>query len=246
MQSEEEGMNFEELGQLILQAAAEGLGSGAQLVEARAKRHAPVRSIFAGTPTAGSVEDIGFLTIGEAMSERSSMVRAGLPPRSTASVTTREAPVWWQERRMSNAQALLDAGSYMSRKQENMAKAADDYIEPTPYMLSSRGASEVRTKRALFSTWGHQHIGGRLRDSIRAQKPVISESGAEAWVIAGGEQAPYARYQEFGTVKMRAHPFMRPAAEESREDVAALVAAAVRRVSRTGAGRAQINIVVRL
>jgi len=235
-------MNLEGLGQAILEAAAQALGSGAQLVEARAKRHAPVRSIFAGTPTSGGVDDIGFLTIGEAMSERSSMIRAGLPPRSTASVTTREAPVWWSERRMSNAQALLDAGSYMSRKQEKQA----DYIEPTPYMLSSRGASEVRSKRALFGTWGHQHIGGRLRDSIRAQKAVISGSGAEAWVIAGGEQAPYARYQEYGTVKMRAHPFMRPAAEESREDVAALIAAAVKRASRTGAGRAQINIVVRL
>ena len=66
---------------------------------------------------------------------------------------------------------------------------------------------------------------------------------AEAWVISPTE---YARYQEFGTRHNRAHPFLRPAAEESREEVVGLIADAVREASRTGGSSMDIEIVVRL
>lgn len=249
-------MNFDELGQVIFEAAAKALGPGAQLVAARAKYHAPVRSVFAGTPQPSprriQVDEgqweteysdyVRELNLGEVMADRRAMIKAGLPPRSMAGVQVQHAPVWWAQRRMANLQAMLDRGEYLSRKEERMYPDQ----EPTTWALSSRGASEVRTRRALFTTSGHQHIGGRLRGSIHAQKPVISGRAAEAWVLAGGDEAPYARFQEYGTVHNRAHPFLRPAAEESREDVAAIVTAAVKRASRTGAGRAQISIVVRL
>jgi HK97 gp10 family phage protein len=249
-------MNFDELGEVILDAAARALGTGAVLVEARAKRHAPVRSVFAGTPQPSprrvKVDEdqweteysdyIRELDFGEVMSDRRAMIRAGLPPRSMAGVTTQHAPTWWAQRRMANLQEMLDKGEFLSRKEERQ----NPDQEPTTWALSSRGASEVRTKRALFSTGGHQHIGGRLRGSIHATKAVISGRSAEAWVLAGGDEAPYARFQEYGTRHNTAHPFLRPAALESQEDVAAIVGAAVRRASRTGAGRTSIEIVVRL
>ena len=239
-------MSFERLGDVILEAAANALGVGAQLVEARAKYHAPVRSVFAGTPQPSPRrvqidEDewetqysdyVRELNLGEVMADRRAMIRAGLPPRSMAGVEVQHAPVWWQHRRLSNLEGMLQRHEY--------------YMEPYAGYLSSRGASEVRTKRALFSTGGRQHIGGRLRGSIHATKAVISGRSAEAWVLAGGDEAPYARFQEYGTRHNIAHPFLRPAALESQEDVAAIVGAAVRQASRTGAGRTQIEIVVRL
>lgn len=226
-------INFEAIGQAILESATEALGRGARLVEARAKRHAPVRSIFAGTPTPGDETSIRTMSIGESMSQRSAAISAGLPPRTGLSVTTREAPVWWRQRRLANAQSMLAQG-LVDRK--------DSIEEPVKWALSRRGASEVRTRRAVFASWGHLHIGGRLRGEIYSTAPSLAGDRAEAWVIS---PTPYAKYQEFGTVRNRAHPFLRPAAEESLEDVSSLIAAAVKEASRTSTST-EIEIVVRL
>lgn len=49
---------------------------------------------------------------------------------------------------------------------------------------------------------------GRLKGSITHYKLKDSEQWT---VVAGGDQAPYAKYLEYGTRKMAARPFMRPA-----------------------------------
>lgn len=223
----------------ILFAAAEALGKGARLVSARAKRHAPVRSVMAGTP---SIPESGYIrpvNIGERMSERTALIKAGLPPRPMGEVTTREAPVWWRQRTTQNLEQLYSRGQIEARR----PREDDDLVEPQKFQLSRRGAYEVRTRRAEWTTWGRTFIGGRLRGEIYATEASMSGSRAEAWVIS---PTRYAKYQEFGTVHNRAHPFLRPAAEESRQDVAALVKAAVERATRTKAGSAQIIIKVRL
>lgn len=65
---------------------------------------------------------------------------------------------------------------------------------------------------------------GDLRDSIkvsgaRAQKGVIAFRIRPTKNKQKGKSVFYGYFQEFGTSKMAAHPFMRPAYDEAGEDV---------------------------
>ena len=64
---------------------------------------------------------------------------------------------------------------------------------------------------------------GALRDAIHVEP----DDGGFA-VIAGDTEAFYGHIIEHGGVRQPAHPFLIPAAEESREEVISLVAAALR------------------
>jgi len=66
---------------------------------------------------------------------------------------------------------------------------------------------------------------GRLRDAIHVE----AEDGGFA-VIAGDTEAFYGHIIEHGGARVPAHPFLIPAAEESREEVIGLVSAALRRL----------------
>mgnify|MGYP001039829834 CR=1 FL=1 len=61
---------------------------------------------------------------------------------------------------------------------------------------------------------------GNLKSTIR-----IEETGQpmERLVRAGGRQAPYAPCVEYGTYKMAAQPYMRPAAEARRPEITKLI-----------------------
>ena len=156
----------------------------------------------------------------------------------------------WRERRLSAAADYL--AEYDAERESQ--KLGND---PRGAVLDRRGAYEVRLalasswhhnpRSARSLRWGHAYVGGRLRNSIRALRPKTSGTGyAEAWVIAGGEEAPYAKYQEFGTRHNAAHPFLRPGLAESRAEVVSRIAAAIRDASRTGGSSMEIEIEVRL
>ena len=68
---------------------------------------------------------------------------------------------------------------------------------------------------------------GNLKSTIR-----IEETGKpmERLVRAGGDQAPYAPPVEYGTFKMAAQPFMRPAAEARGLEIEKLVLEGMRRL----------------
>jgi len=70
---------------------------------------------------------------------------------------------------------------------------------------------------------------GNLKSTIR-----IEETGQsmERVVRAGGDQAPYAPCVEYGTYKMAAQPYMRPAAEARRAEVIALIREGIMRLFR--------------
>lgn len=235
-------INFEELGQAILEAAAESLGEGAHIVAARAKSLAPVRRIFSdGGP---SIRPKTMVEINDARQGRDNAFRAGSPPTvvqpedpfTARTITGKRPPVHWRERRVGAATRLLaDYDAEMGRRK------AGFLAQPT--FLTRRGASEVRTKRAVFATFQHLNVGGRLRGEIHATAPTLAGSRAEAWVIS---PTRYAKYQEFGTRHNAAHPFLRPAAAESRAEVVSRIAAAVTEAGRTSSGKAEIEIVVRL
>lgn len=74
--------------------------------------------------------------------------------------------------------------------------------------------AEVVAKRARETV---HVITGALRDSIHAEE---SDEGALAQVVAGGGTVDYAGYEEFGTIYRPAHPYLRPAADASKEEIA--------------------------
>lgn len=67
---------------------------------------------------------------------------------------------------------------------------------------------------------------GALRRSIETHIRAEGKSPVVE-VAAGGPSAPYAPHLEYGTSKMAARPFMRPATDKHRADVAKEVAAQV-------------------
>lgn len=74
-------------------------------------------------------------------------------------------------------------------------------------------------------------VSGRLARSIRRTRP-RDRSKPEAYVIAGDRRNDvyWHGFVEYGTAKMAAHPFMRPAADGARYDVISGAQKAGRRV----------------
>jgi HK97 gp10 family phage protein len=64
---------------------------------------------------------------------------------------------------------------------------------------------------------------GRLRDAIHVES---DDDGAA--VVAGDTEAFYGHIVEHGGVRQAAHPFLIPAAEESRDEVVKIAAAMLR------------------
>jgi HK97 gp10 family phage protein len=115
--------------------------------------------------------------------------------------------------------------------------------EEAEQRLTSRGRYELASKRAVSARVRVDQdtgrpiiiarLGGALRDSIRverasaAQYPVIKAS-----VVAGGGDVDYAKDQELGTRHNPAHPFMRPALAQARDELPDQLLRSLRRLGR--------------
>lgn len=223
-------IDFDRLEQDILEGAAAGLYKGAKLVARRAKQRAPVRNIFGNTyrfrAKTGDELTADFAAVPTsalaAMAEKGPgrfLTRWQGPKRVRADMERRE----WE-----SAQELL---------------AAYEAGEDSP--LTRQGAHEIRSGRANFHSVREGSavtVGGRLRGEIRALKPSGSGDVLEAWVIS---PTPYAKYMEFGTRHNRAHPYLRPALEESHEDIRSLVSREVAQAAKKAAGK-RVNVDIRL
>jgi HK97 gp10 family phage protein len=97
--------------------------------------------------------------------------------------------------------------------------------------LTARGRYEFRTQRAA-SRQG-RNLGGALRHSIHTE-PAEADSFPiiKASVVAGGEDAPYAKYQELGTRHNAAHPFLRPALAQEGTKLPTVLVRHLRRLGR--------------
>ena len=78
-------------------------------------------------------------------------------------------------------------------------------------MISTRGRYEIKHARSRGLFEGR--VGGRLRGELRIRGP---EKHSGSWWMYVESPTPYAPYQEFGTRRHRAAPFLRPALYESR------------------------------
>ena len=67
---------------------------------------------------------------------------------------------------------------------------------------------------------------GNLKSTIQ----IVKDAPLQYRVTAGGPQAPYAAFVEFGTSRASARPFMRPALEARRAEIMALIHGAVGRI----------------
>ena len=229
-------INFGPLIDAVQEAVSVGLGEGAEIVAVRARQKAPVRRIFSnrgpkvGLKSALEMESdrsvrksLGLSVEGSRDNPNPKIVRGRIPPRR------------WHDRRLSRADELL------ADRNAAMAQTASGKT-PWRTALSARGAYEVKTRRAVGRFGGHLTIGGYLRESISAE-PVTRVGGQSvAWVIAA---ADYAKYQEYGTAHNPAHPFLRPAAMESQNEVADAVGHQISSViSRTNLGSYEIEFTV--
>lgn len=101
--------------------------------------------------------------------------------------------------------------------------------------LSSKGMAELRRHQNILvrrmnpreknsaihkSATGEITIGGRLRDEIYHTRPHNSGKSISGWVVS---PTPYAKYQEWGTTRHRAQPYMRPALYKMRQELPRLL-----------------------
>ena len=243
-------IDFSPLVSAVQEAVALGLGQGAEVIAKGARAKAPVRQIFSnrgpqiGSKTAAEIEEnkgirasLGLSVEGSRNNPNPRIVRGRVPPRR------------WKDRRLNRAaQLLADREAVMARYWSGRSSSGPSRLRafhaaqvPWRTALSARGAYEVRTRRAVGMFGGHRTIGGTLRASIEAE-PVTRQGGKSiAWVIAS---AYYAKYMEFGTAHNAAYPFLRPAAEESRDRVADLIGVQIAQASRTRLGTFEIEVVV--
>lgn len=224
-------LDFDALMQAVEAGALEGLNRGAQIVSRRAKARAPVRNVTGHTyrmraKTGAEMKaDVKWVT--------------SQPNSWSASTLRRDAKAgkpfgkrWQGPKRVGDPMSIDEALEHLA-----------DYDAGNDSPLSRRGASEVRSGLANFGSVGNVTVGGRLRGEIRPVEAKMAGDKAEAWVIS---PTPYAKYMEFGSRHNRAHPFLRPALEESRQDIVAAVRKGIARASKKGLGHAQIELAVRL
>lgn len=82
-------------------------------------------------------------------------------------------------------------------------------------ILSGVLVAQRATKKSPIDT-------GRLKRSITHSMP--KQTGKLAYQVDVGTNVEYAPFQEFGTKFMKEQPYLRPALEESREDIKKLIA----------------------
>jgi len=204
-------------------AAAASLTTSAERVAARAKHRAPVRKIFEG-----GRRKIRFRTNSEVAADAGLRQSLGLGPELAAAEGFGGAP----QRNRRYARTVTQ-GNLTNMKAplawRQIGKPGHLRLASAEDMLSRRGRSEVKSMRSQYKG----RIGGRLKGEITALEARMDGSRIVAQVISPTE---YAKFQEFGTRHNPAHPFLRPALEESRADIVASLRSAVTSASSHSAG----------
>lgn len=243
-------MDFDALKEAIFRGAVAGMQLAANDIAAKARRYAPVRNIFAGDQFKYNVR---YKTASEIETDRMARARVGLGPERHG-----EAKTVLGRRRGPYRERTYRPNPYWRLRQLSIAGAD---VEDYPEAFTKRGRYEVRQaligeyttgkggrvrRTARSSRWGKAFVGGNLKKSIHVEPADIGAMEAEQWVVAGGDLAPYAKYQEFGTRHNAAHPFLRPAVEETQGEIAKVIAEAISRASGGSAVTTEIEVSVRI
>lgn len=211
-------LDFGSWGEAVKASLVSGLNAAAQEVERAAKEKAPVRRIFRGRR-----RSIRFKTAAEVEADRPFIAQLGLAPQFLALPSMRRP-----RRASSFGRVYSTQSSDINRAYPGMRAAAMRGGQPTSpgrlrsaaasNLLTGRGRYEVSSGRAFFRTGPNSGtVGGRLRGEIYTE-PASTGGVAVARVIS---PTPYAKYQEFGTRRHPAQPFLRPALAESQNAISA-------------------------
>lgn len=234
------GADLKNATMLIRHAVDVGVVHTAERVRKSAKNKAPVRKVF----RYGRRTGIHTRTVAEAKEEIAAFQKAfsvnkreayqvlrasGVMGRQTSNTFSRTGQNIFDEE--GN---LVGKGGSMSLRSVirtlptskivvggNVVKVGREFILPMgEENLTSQGRYDLKTGRAVHTprlghsfSESHDTLGGALRDSIQAGDDSSGTLIGHA-VFAGGKDAPYARYIEFGTRHNRAQPFLRPALAE--------------------------------
>lgn len=214
------------------EAAVGAVGRGLQRIESRAKELAPVRKIFGqfAEPYRTRLK-----TVSEIEADRGIRKQLGLGP----------------ENAYVNPPSIVSRRARQSLGKRRLGPTTDIYtgrrLAPSLSRVGAERDLDRRGRYELRSTTRSHHdgsVGGRLRSEIYSTPVEV-----DGKMIRGRVVSPtrYAKYQEFGTRHNPAHPYMRPAAHESRDgiktDVGRSVATAVKPLFR---GRIDVVIKTRV
>lgn len=209
----------------VKSAAIASLNQSARVVMERARSKAPVRNIFDG-----GRRKVRFRTSAEVLADRrvfrqfmaGSPFRPELiapPSRRAGTSTPSYARTTLGTGRAANTSFTDTANTWAASSRRRLRGVDGLRYKVATMNLHARGRSEVKTGRADYKG----RVGGRLRGEIRMVP--ATRMAPQARVIS---PTPYARYQEFGTRRHAAQPFLRPALRESRSEIVSAMRAAVR------------------
>jgi HK97 gp10 family phage protein len=209
-------INLSAWGDSIKEAARASLEASAEDVARRAKQKAPVRKIFSG-----GRRKLRYKTVAEVDADAGLRERIGLGPETAAPAGYRGMP----SRSGRKYARSVTRGNLVNMnapaKMRRIGRPGHLRMAAAEEMLDRRGRSEVKSGRAAYEG----KIGGRLKGEITATEARMDGSQIVANVLS---PTSYAKYQEFGTRHHPAHPYMRPALEESRGDIVAKMRSAVK------------------
>jgi len=249
--------NRAKLSEEIHARAFRGVDRAAIVAYEKAEELVPVRKVFKyrrrnvgsklfAEQIAQGRQDVRTLSLEEALAESVQRRRLGLPSAFPTDAAGRRRP---GSRPLVRTAQLTD--TYNSRNRtstantnrdvyrvngENILGRLEEIFDDRGRSIGHRVVRDVRAE-ALLSGRGRaelrrakpgQTLGGALRKSVK--KIPTEDTGKQivAYVEAGGKEAPYAKYVEFGTRRSRAQPFMRPALAEAREKFPGLLRDALR------------------
>lgn len=214
----------------VRMAGMSAVNSAAKEVESQAKKYAPIRKIFTGGSRMTRMK-----TLGEYMKDRKTRARLGLAP--DVDFLHGDDPGNPRARfRMVN-RTTVPTGPGMSGYGDNMNMDKPTWRKrvspggPLPpramKRLNPQGKYEVKSGRADYKG----RVGGRLRGEIHTVPATTSDGLVIARVVA---PTPYAKYQEFGTRRHAAQPFLRPALREKRQELVSQMRNEIRDAIRGG------------
>jgi len=219
-------LDFNSILSRVLESVAVGLSEGATIVAERARQHAPIRKVFGG-----GRRQMRFLSVAEHEQIKGMRSALGLqafgsagPPRALRVASQHVVNNFSASSKRRQFATVVTRGN-----SANMNVPAMRALGSTPGTLWSpraeqhltrRGKSELKSMRANYKG----SLGGRLRGEIYVVPATVGGKTVKAMVVS---PTSYAKYQEFGTRHHPAHPFMRPAAEESGGQVVKAVRASL-------------------
>lgn len=135
--------------------------------------------------------------------------------------------------------AKIAGATQFTAKLRNNSVAAAQFIDSAVFELANRVQVDAQTSITDGAVSGAGHIpsapgmppnndSGVLENNIETLRG--SESGSIKYLVSSN--APYASALEFGTSRMQARPYMRPALEKNRERIAKRLAAAIDQANR--------------